>query len=160
MSASAPFPIFRDAAVSGIMSGCTAMSTSVSCPRLTPLYVVLTNDPTPPSTDFVGVHIHSFAIVATGAIVMPGLDLGQDCLIGAGAIVTKSVKPYAVAVGNPARTISDVRDVRNKITGKPVYPWREHFSRYMPWEGMSFEEWYTALPVEEKNRYTLGNLIK
>lgn len=123
-------------------------------------YVVLTNDPTPPSTDFVGVHIHSFAIVATGAIVMPGLDLGQDCLIGAGAIVTKSVKPYAVAVGNPARTISDVRDVRNKITGKPVYPWREHFSRYMPWEGMSFEEWYTALPVEEKNRYTLGNLIK
>ena len=122
-------------------------------------YVVLTNDPTPPSTDFVGVHIHSFAIVATGAIVMPGLDLGQDCLIGAGAIVTKSVKPYAVAVGNPARTISDVRDVRNKITGKPVYPWREHFSRYMPWEGMSFEEWYTALPVEEKNRYTLGNLI-
>lgn len=90
-------------------------------------HVILTNDPTPPSSNFVGVHIHSFAIVASGAIVMPGLDLGQDCLIGAGAIVTKSVDPYTVVVGNPAKSISDVRKIKNKVTGKLVYPWREHF---------------------------------
>ena len=121
-------------------------------------YVVLTNDPTPPSSDFAGVHVHSFAIVATGAIIMPGLDLGQDCLIGAGAIVTRSVEPYAVAVGNPARVISNVRKVRNRVTGEPVYPWREHFSRYMPWEGTEFDAWYAALPAEEKARYTLRDL--
>ena len=123
-------------------------------------YVVLTNDPTPPSENFVGVHVHSFAIVATGSIIMPGLELGQDCLIGAGAIVTKSVEPYAVAVGNPAKAISDVRKVKNKITGEPVYPWREHFGNYMPWYGIGFDTWYASLDVEEKNKYTLDNIIE
>lgn len=118
-------------------------------------YVVLTNDPTPPSENFVGVHVHSFAIVATGAIVMPGLDLGQDCLIGAGAIVTKSVEPFAVAVGNPAKPISDVRKIKNKITGEPVYPWRNHFSNYMPWDGIGFDSWYESLDITEKGNYGL-----
>ena len=121
-------------------------------------YVVLTNDPTPPSENFVGVHVHSFAIVATGAIVMPGLDLGQDCLIGAGAIVTKSVEPYAVAVGNPAKSISDVRRIKNKVTGAPVYPWREHFCNYMPWEGVGFEAWFNSLDLNEKQKYTISDI--
>lgn len=123
-------------------------------------YVVLTNDPTPPSENFVGVHVHSFAIIATGSVVMPGLDLGQDCLIGAGAIVTKSVEPYAVAVGNPARTVSDVRKIKNKITGAPVYPWREHFSNYMPWDEVGFDAWYSSLSIEEKEEYTLDEIIE
>lgn len=121
-------------------------------------YVVLTNDPTPPSENFVGVHIHPFAIIATGSIIMPGLDIGQDSLIGAGAIVTKSVEPYAVAVGNPAKVISDVRNIKNKITGEPVYPWREHFSNYMPWDGIGFDSWYASLDLEEKQ--SLGIIIE
>ncbi len=122
-------------------------------------YVVLTNDPTPPSDNFVGVHVHSFAIVATGAVIMPGVELGQDCLIGAGAIVTKSVPAYVVAVGNPAKVISDVRKIKNKISGEPVYPWREHFSTYMPWEDIGFETWYRSLDLDEKKQYTLSDLI-
>ena len=122
-------------------------------------YVVLTNDPTPPSENFLGVHVHSFAIVATGSIVMPGLDLGQDCLIGAGAIVTKSVEPYAVAVGNPAKPISDVRKIKNKITGESVYPWRDHFGNYMPWEDVGFDAWYSSLDMEEKAEYMLDKVI-
>ena len=121
-------------------------------------YVVLTNDPTPPSNHFAGVHVHSFAIVATGAIVMPGLDIGQDSLVGAGAIVTKPVEPYAVAVGNPAKTISDVRKIRNKITGEPVYPWREHFSNHMPWDAAGFDAWYAGLDFNEKSRFTISDL--
>lgn len=117
-------------------------------------YVVLTNDPTPPSNEFVGVHVHSFAIVATGSIIMPGLDIGQDSLIGAGAIVTKSIEPYAVAVGNPAKTISDVRKIKNKITGELVYPWREHFSNYMPWDGIGFDAWYASLDLNTKKQYS------
>lgn len=123
-------------------------------------YVVLTNDPTPPSENFVGVHVHSFAIIATGSIIMPGLDIGQDCLIGAGAIVTKSVEPYAVVVGNPGKQISDVRNVKNKITGEPVYPWRNHFSNYMPWEGIGFDAWFDSLDINEKNKYTLVDIIE
>ena len=123
-------------------------------------YVVLTNDPTPPSNEFVGVHVHSFAIVATGSIIMPGLDLGQDCLIGAGAIVTKSVEPYAVAVGNPAKQISDVREIKNKITGEPVYPWRDHFDNYMPWDGIGFDAWYATLDLGQKEQHGIVEIIE
>lgn len=123
-------------------------------------YVVLTNDPTPPSNEFVGVHVHCFAIVATGAVIMPGLDLGQDCLIGAGAIVTKSVEPYAVAIGNPARVISDVRKIKNKITGEPVYPWRKYFSNYMPWDGIGFKAWYDLLDLDTKEQYKIVEIIE
>ena len=64
-------------------------------------YVVLTNDPTPPSENFLGLHIRPFAIVATGALIMPGMEIGQDSLVAAGAIVTKPVESYAVVAGNP-----------------------------------------------------------
>lgn len=122
-------------------------------------YVVLTNDPTPPSNNFLGVHVHSFAIIATGSIVMPGLDIGQDSLIGAGTIVTKSVEPYAVFVGNPGKAVSDVRKVKNKITGESVYPWRENFKTYMPWSESDFTTWYTNLNLEDKKNYKIDNLI-
>lgn len=121
-------------------------------------YVVLTNDPTPPSENFVGVKVHSFAIIATGSIIMPGLDIGQDCLIGAGAIVTKNVEPYSVVVGNPAKSISDVRRIKNKITGKPVYPWRNNFDNYMPWDGVGFDAWYESLDINTKKYYGLDSI--
>lgn len=107
-------------------------------------YVVLTNDPTPPSENLLGVHIHSFAVVSTGSIILPGVDIGQDALIGAGAVVTKNVIEYKVVVGNPAREISDVRKIKNKITGEPAYPWRYHYSKSMPWNQMNFDKWYES----------------
>lgn len=113
-------------------------------------YVVLTNDPTPPSENFVGVHVCKFAIIATNSIIMPGIKIGQDALIGAGAIVTKNVDEYAVAVGNPAKLISDVRRIKNKITGEMAYPWRHHFSRAMPWDESDFVTWYDSLSLDEK----------
>ena len=121
-------------------------------------YVVLTNDPTPPSDHFVGVHIHSFAIVATGALLMPGLEIGQDALVAAGAIVTKPVEPYAVAAGNPARVISDVRRIKNKFTGEPAYPWRHHFKTYMPWSESEFETWYRTLDLADKQHFGLERI--
>lgn len=121
-------------------------------------YTVLTNDPTPPSEHFKGVHIKPFAIVATGAIIMPGLEIGQDSLVAAGAIVTKPVEAYAVVGGNPAKPISDVRKIRNKITGEPVYPWRHYFGDYMPWAESDFDTWYNSLDLDEKKQYKINIL--
>lgn len=112
-------------------------------------YVVLTNDPTPPSENFVGVHVHSFAIIATSSVILPGIEIYEDSLVAAGTTVTKDVPQYAVVGGNPARQISDVRNIKNKITGEPVYPWGEHFDRAMPWEGIGYINW--------KNKY--NNLV-
>lgn len=118
-------------------------------------YVVLTNDPTPPSEHFAGVHVHPFAVIATSSLIMPGLEIGQDSLVAGGAVVTKSVEPYSVVAGNPAKYISDVRKIKNKITGEPVYPWREHFHRAMPWENSDFLSWYNSLTIDEKATYCM-----
>ena len=119
-------------------------------------YSVLTNDPTPPSDVFRGVHVCSFAVICTSAVILPGLEIGQDSLVGAGAIVTKSVLPYSVALGNPARAVGDVRDIKSKCTGKSIYPWRKHFKKYMPWEKEEFDKWYEQLSSSEKSKYRIN----
>ena len=122
-------------------------------------YVVLTNDPTPPSNDFIGVHIHPFAIIATGTVVMPGIEIGQDALVAAGCNVTKNVKPYEIVMGNPGKVKGDVRNIKNKITGELVYPWRNHFDHYMPWSESDFKTWYESLDFEEKSGYQIINIV-
>jgi serine O-acetyltransferase len=44
--------------------------------------------------------------VGPGAIIIGPITIGDDAVIGAGAVVTRSVQPRGVAVGNPARVIS------------------------------------------------------
>lgn len=43
--------------------------------------------------------------IGRNAILMPGLDIGHGAVIGAGAVVTRNVEPYAIVAGNPARLI-------------------------------------------------------
>jgi hypothetical protein len=43
--------------------------------------------------------------IGHGAIVLPGRRIGTGAVIGAGAVVTRDVPPYAIAVGNPARVL-------------------------------------------------------
>ena len=38
-------------------------------------------------------------------IILPGVDIGKKSIVGAGAVVTKSIPDYSIAVGNPARVI-------------------------------------------------------
>ena len=39
------------------------------------------------------------------AMIMPGVRIGEGSIIGAGAVVTKDIPPYSIAVGNPAKVI-------------------------------------------------------
>jgi acetyltransferase-like isoleucine patch superfamily enzyme len=45
--------------------------------------------------------------IGANAVVLPGVELGNDVVIGAGAVVTKSIPNGSVAVGNPAKVISE-----------------------------------------------------
>jgi acetyltransferase-like isoleucine patch superfamily enzyme len=45
------------------------------------------------------------ASIGANATILPGLTIGQYAMVGAGAVVTRSVPPYAVVVGNPARIV-------------------------------------------------------
>ena len=48
------------------------------------------------------------AWLGAGAIVLPGVTIGAETVVGAGAVVTKDLPPRVVAVGNPARVVRDV----------------------------------------------------
>lgn len=45
------------------------------------------------------------ASIGGGAVILPGLTIGEQALIGAGAVLTTNVPPRAVLIGNPARII-------------------------------------------------------
>lgn len=113
-------------------------------------HVVLTNDPTPPSNQLAGVTIDSFAAISANCVVLPGVHIHEDALIGAGTVVTKDVPKETLVIGNPAREICSVRNIKNKITGKSVYPWRLTFKRGMPWENSNYETWIKTIIVGEK----------
>jgi acetyltransferase-like isoleucine patch superfamily enzyme len=104
-------------------------------------YVVLTNDPNPPSNSMLGVTIEEFAVVATGTVVLPGKTIANGALVGAGSIVTKDVSEDAIAVGNPAKEHGKTEKIRDRETGEQIYPWRYTFDRGMPWAGIGYDEW-------------------
>ncbi|MEH3075570.1 MAG: sugar O-acetyltransferase [Quadrisphaera sp.] len=43
--------------------------------------------------------------IGGGAIILPGVDVGDDSVIGAGAVVTRDVAPRTLVAGNPARVL-------------------------------------------------------
>jgi acetyltransferase-like isoleucine patch superfamily enzyme len=57
-----------------------------------------------------GPTIRRGARIGGGAILCPGIEVGEEAFVGAGAVVTKDVPPRAVVVGSPARVIREVPD--------------------------------------------------
>lgn len=55
-----------------------------------------------------GPYIGRGARVGSNATLLPGIRLGEDCAIGAGAVVTKDVAPNTIVTGLPARWMKDV----------------------------------------------------
>jgi len=52
-----------------------------------------------------GPTIRRGARVGGGAVLLPGIEVGEEAFVGAGAVVTKDVIPYALMAGVPARRI-------------------------------------------------------
>ena len=57
-----------------------------------------------------GPTIRRGARIGSAAVLCPGVEIGQEAFVGAGAVVTKDVPPRAVVVGNPARVLREVPD--------------------------------------------------
>lgn len=45
------------------------------------------------------------ASIGSGAVILPGIEIGENAIVGAGAVVTKDVPPGQRVVGNPASTL-------------------------------------------------------
>lgn len=62
------------------------------------------------------VRIGDYAWIASHAIVLPGVVIGEGAVVAAGSVVTKDVAPYTLVGGNPARYIRDRnRDLRYQL---------------------------------------------
>lgn len=100
--------------------------------RIAP-YVVLTNDPTPPSDMLMGCTIEDFASIAAAAVVLPGVTVGRHSLVAAQACVTKNVPSNMVVAGVPACVVGVTKEIKLRDgSGRPAYPWTKHFTRGFP----------------------------
>lgn len=59
--------------------------------------------------------------VGTGALVLPGVRIGSNCIIGANAVVTRDVPDNSVAAGNPARVVNTIERYREKAQARSLH---------------------------------------
>jgi UDP-2-acetamido-3-amino-2,3-dideoxy-glucuronate N-acetyltransferase len=86
-----------------------------------------TNDPFPRSKQtpptFLKTVVRQGASIGANATILPGVTIGMQAMIGAGAVVTKDVPPHAIVVGNPAHikgyTNLDLDKVTQTSTSSP-----------------------------------------
>jgi acetyltransferase-like isoleucine patch superfamily enzyme len=57
-----------------------------------------------------GIVIEDDVWLGSNVVVVDGVTIGKGCIVGAGAVVTKDLPPYSVAVGIPAKVVKDRRD--------------------------------------------------
>lgn len=56
------------------------------------------------------IHIGNRVWIGAGAIILPGVTIGNDSVIGAGSVVTKDIPSGVVAVGNPCRVLREINE--------------------------------------------------
>lgn len=56
------------------------------------------------------VHIGKNVWIGAGAIILPGVTIGDNSVIGAGSVVTKDLPENVVAVGNPCKVLREIND--------------------------------------------------
>lgn len=76
------------------------------------------------------------ATIGANATILCGIELGEYCLVGAGAVVTKDVKPYALVLGNPAKQSAWVSEFGHRL---------------------SFDDTGLAICKESQEKYNLRN---
>ena len=71
------------------------------------------------------------SFLGNNVIVLPGITIGSNTIVGAGSVVTKEVNDNAVWAGNPARFICPVDEYIDKIEiESQTYPWLELLQKH------------------------------
>ncbi|GGZ37857.1 N-acetyltransferase [Echinicola pacifica] len=86
--------------------------------------------------EYAKTHVGRGATIGANATIVCGHDIGEFAFIGAGAVVTKDVPPYALVVGNPSKQIG----------------WMSEFG-----QKLNFDDSGIALCVESGEEYKIDN---
>ncbi|MHB1537458.1 MAG: WxcM-like domain-containing protein [Solirubrobacteraceae bacterium] len=85
--------------------------------------VSFTNDPFPRSkrhlSEYPRTTLRRGSSIGAGAILLPGLTVGAQAMVGAGAVVTRDVPAFAIVTGNPARIVGYVDADRTGVVPSP-----------------------------------------
>ncbi len=104
--------IYHDVIIDPVEPGSVILEDYVT---LSPGVIILTHtnplSPSAPIYQYVGprevnpVRIKEASWIGANAIILPGVTVGKYCVVGAGAVVTKDIPDFTVAVGVPAKPI-------------------------------------------------------
>jgi galactoside O-acetyltransferase len=64
------------------------------------------------------IHIGDYVWVGGHSIILPGVTIGENSVIGAGSVVTRDIPPNVVAVGNPCRVLREITDLDKEFYAK------------------------------------------
>jgi acetyltransferase-like isoleucine patch superfamily enzyme len=74
-----------------------------------------------PEIDVFGrIRVGSNVFIGLGATLMPGVSVGDNCVIGAAAVVTRDIPSDCVAVGVPARPVKSLSEYRDTVEAAAV----------------------------------------
>lgn len=65
-----------------------------------------------------GIKVGNYSYIGEACLIMPGVTIGSDCIVGAGSVVTKSIPDGVMVAGNPARIIGKTEDMIQRVAAK------------------------------------------
>ncbi len=69
-----------------------------------------------PNIDTFGkIRIGDYSYIGDNCMIMPGVTIGENCIVGGGSVVTKSVPDGVMVAGNPARFIGYTKDFYERL---------------------------------------------
>lgn len=88
-----------------------------------------------PDIDHYGkIKVGSYTSIGENCLIMPGVTIGELCIVGGGSVVTKSVPDGCMVAGNPARFIGYTEDFYNRLNEKK----NVHCARMTPKEKKAY----------------------
>ena len=97
--------------------------------------------------------------IGANSTILTGCNLGRGCIIGAGAIITKPVPPYAVVTGIPAR-ITAVRFSIEQILEHEKLLYKEEERLKREYLNKLFSDYYDGLKIVGTSNITQEDIIK
>ena len=130
-----------------------------------------TNDPFPRSkkypTEFSKIVVQKGASIGANATILPGITIGQNSMVGAGAVVTRDVPPNSIVMGNPARIVNYVTEsfeteetVAQPVSGDQDLPVKGAVLVHLPEitdlrGSLTFAEYPGLLPFEPRRFFMI-----
>jgi carbonic anhydrase/acetyltransferase-like protein (isoleucine patch superfamily) len=76
---------------------------------------------------FGGIKIGNYTYIGMNCMIMPGVTIGNDVIVGGGSVVTKSIPDGMMVAGNPAKIISKTETFLERLAANPSIESRDFY---------------------------------